>query len=216
MWLDSGARTTAGEGVVSSRGYPRPVVRSASAELLAPTAGGPLDATPAARVELAPVDLPRARRPGWPTLAALAIAAGLVAIGLGVWAIVAGADPAPQTGLRGSRLDRALAVLADSRAVRLPLRGSVGRLALVVAPDNNAVLALDGLGLAPPGREYEAWVVPPGSATPVSAGTFDASDRVVLLSRPVPPAALVGVTLEATGGADRPTRPLRLVAERPS
>jgi hypothetical protein len=175
-----------------------------------------VEASPAAPVELAPLELPRARRPGWPTLAALAIASGLVAIGLGGWAIVSGADPAPETSLDGPRLDRALAILADSGAERVPLRGSLGRLMLVVAADDGAVLALDGLGAAPRGLEYAAWVVPPGSATPLPAGAFDGADRVVLLTRRVPPGARVGVTLEEAGGVERPTRPLRLVAERGS
>ena len=57
-------------------------------------------------------------------------------------------------------------------------------------------------------------MVPSGSATPVAAGTFDGSERIVLLSRPAPPGARVAVTLETAGGLERPTRPLRLVAER--
>jgi len=73
---------------------------------------------------------------------------------------------------------------------------------------------LDGLGAAPDGREYEAWVVSPASATPIPAGTFDGTKRIVLLTRAAPPGARVAVTLEVDGGVDRPTRPLRLVAER--
>ncbi len=76
------------------------------------------------------------------------------------------------------------------------------------------MLALDGLGAAPDGRAYEAWVVPPGSATPLPAGTFHGTERVVLLTQPVPPGARVGVTLEQTGGVDHPSRPLRLAVER--
>ena len=85
---------------------------------------------------------------------------------------------------------------------------------LVAAPDDAALLVLNGLGRAPDGNVYEAWVVPPGSATPMPAGTFDGSDRIVPLTRPAPPGARVAVTLEADGGSERPTRPLRLVAER--
>ena len=50
--------------------------------------------------------------------------------------------------------------------------------------------------------------------TPLPAGTFDGDERIVMLTRPAPPGSRVGVTLEANGGADRPTRPLRVVAER--
>jgi hypothetical protein len=93
------------------------------------------------------------------------------------------------------------------------LRGSVGRLVLVAA-DDRALLVVDGLGRAPAGRAYAAWVIPPGSATPFAAATFDGSQRLVPLTRAVPPGARVGVTLEDAGGVERPTRPLRLVAER--
>ena len=168
----------------------------------------------APQATLAEPELPAARRPGWPTLAALAIATGVVALGVGGWAVVSGASSEDGDRLDGARLDSALAVLADSRAERLPLRGSVARIVLVVAPDDTAVLTLDGLGPAPEGRRYAAWLVPPGSATPVPAATFDGTERVVPLGEPVAVGARVGVTLEPAAGADRPTRPLRLVAER--
>ncbi len=173
-----------------------------------------VDAAPATPLVLAELELPRGRRPGWPTLAALAIATGVVALGLGGWAVVSGTTPERQTRLEGTRLDRALAVLADRHAARIPLRGSVGRIVLVVASDDTALLALDGLGAAPDGRRYQAWLVPPGSATPVPAGAFDGRDRVVLLTRPVRSGARLGVTLEPAAGVDSPTRLLRLVAER--
>jgi anti-sigma-K factor RskA len=190
------------------------VSRSTSAQLVSFDERQPLEATPAMPIELSPVELPRARRPGWPTLASLAIATGLVALGLGAWAIVSGAgdEGAPRTG--GPDLHRAISLLAAPDAERVPLRGALGRIVLVARPDGEALLSLHGLGLAADGRDYEAWVVPPGSATPVPAGTFDGSDRVVLLARAAPPGSRVAVTLEVDGGADRPTRPLRLVAER--
>ena len=81
-------------------------------------------------------------------------------------------------------LDRSLAVLADSSAVRYPLRGSVGRIALVVTGDGAAVLALDGLGAAPAGHDL------PGVGRPAGLGDtgrrsrrFDGSTRVVPLVR---------------------------------
>ena len=170
-----------------------------------------LEAAPAAPVPLPALDLPRARRPGWPTLAALAAGCGVAAVALGTWALVAGtrSEAAPEPTASPS-----LAVLADPTAERYPLRGSVGRIALVVNHANEAVLVLAGLGAAPDGMAYQAWVVPPGSAHPLSAGAFDASERVVPLSAAVPRGARVGVTLEQVGGADRPSRALRLVAVR--
>ena len=184
-----------------------------SAQLVSYAERAPVDATPATPAALAPVELPRARRPTWPTLASLAIATGLVALGLGAWAIVSSTDD-ETAGLDRAQLDRALPLLAAPGAERIPLSGSVGRIVLVAGRDGAALLSLRGLGAAPEGHAYEAWVVPPGSATPRPAGTFDGTERIVLLSRSAPPGSRVAVTLEAAGGADRPTRPLRLVAER--
>jgi hypothetical protein len=162
------------------------------------------------------LELPRARRPGWPLLASLAIATGLVALGLGAWAIVSGAGEDTAAGLGSTQLDEAMRVLSTPGSARVPLHGSLGRIVVVAAPDGAAVLALDGLGVAPAGRDYEAWVVPPGSATPLPAGTFDGTGRIVLLTRSAPPGARVAVTLEADGGVGLPTRPLRLAAELPA
>jgi Anti-sigma-K factor rskA, C-terminal len=175
-----------------------------------------VDAAAAVPVVRAPIELPRERRPGWSTLTALAIASGLVAIALGAWAIVAsqregGEEGTAALGVR--QLDSSVGILADPSADRRQLRGSVGRIVLV-SSGNRGVLVLRGLGPAPAGHTYEAWIVPPGSATPVRAGTFDGSERIVPLELEVLPGARVGVTLEASGGVGRPSHPLRLVAER--
>jgi hypothetical protein len=164
-------------------------------------------------VPLPPLALAPPRKPTWPTLAALAIAAGLAAIGLGAWAVLADAR-SRSASTPGRSVEWSLGVLAESNADRYPLQKAAGRITLVATDDGRAVLTLDGLGLAPEGSTYQAWVVPPGSATPHSAGTFDGSERVVALERPVAPDALVAVTIEPVPGADRPSRPLRLTATR--
>ena len=159
------------------------------------------------------LDLPRARRPGWATLAALAAGCGVAAILLGAWALVATvrsdgvASPDPT-------LAQAVAALTDSHAERVPLRGSLGRITLVVGAGDRAVLALDGLGVAPAGRAYAAWLVLPDSATPQLAATFSGVRRAVLLERLVPLGARVGVTLESAPPPDRPSRPIRISAVR--
>jgi hypothetical protein len=173
-----------------------------------------VEAAPAAPVPLPALELPRARRPGWPTLAALAVACGLAAVALGAGALVAELRSAP-VDESGTGLERALAVVADSGSQRFPLRGSVGRITLVVTDAGRAVLALDGLGRAPAGSVYRAWIVEPGSAAPTPAGSFDGSVRLVPLAGHVARGARVGVTLEPEVGGDRPSRPLRLVAVRP-
>jgi hypothetical protein len=106
-------------------------------------------------------------------------------------------------------------VLTNARAERILLHGSVGRVALVVDPDGQAVLALDGLGRAPAGRTYAAWVVPAASATPQRIGTFIGTRRAVPLDRRVGHGALVAITLEVEPPPERPSRPLRVSAVRP-
>lgn len=170
-----------------------------------------VESTAARPAMLAPVELPRARRPGWPTLAAIALATGIAAIGLGAWSVVA-ESRSEETGAVSPTADWSLAVLADSSAVRYPLRGSVGRIALVVTDRGDAVIALDGLGPAPTGDAYRVWIVRPGSATPVPDATFDGSERVVPIERRIVPDTRVAVTLEPSGDATRPSRPLRLSA----
>ena len=97
-------------------------------------------------------------------------------------AIVSGADE-ETTGLDRAQLDLALPLLAAPGAERIPLRGSVGRIVLVADRAGAALLSLAGLASAPDGYDYEAWVIPPESATPLPAGVFDGRERIVLLSR---------------------------------
>ena len=166
---------------------------------------------PVALEELPPVSSPKH---GWATLAALAIGTGLAAVGLGAWVMLSELRSEPVTTAPPPVVPELVGVLADNQAERYPLRGSVERIVLVVAQDGRAVLTLDGLGAPPAGRRYVAWVVPTGSATPLVAGTFDTSDRVVPLQRRVARGDRVAVTLESASGAVRPSRPLRLSAVR--
>jgi Anti-sigma-K factor rskA, C-terminal len=163
---------------------------------------------------LRPLELTRPRKPTWPTLAALAIVTGLAAVGLGAWAVVTELRSTPSTETPAPSVEWSLGVLADSSARRYPFENSLGRIALVADDADRAVLTLDGLGPAPEGSIYEIWVIPPGSATPSAAGTFDGADRVIPLTRAVRSGARVGVTLEPAPGSDRPSRTLRLTVLR--
>jgi anti-sigma factor RsiW len=135
-------------------------------------------------------------RPRWayPVAAAAAVAA-CAAIALGVWA----------TSLHGKldRQQRVASVLADPSAQRNALAGDRGT--LVVSADGKGVLVVKGLGPAPQGKTYEAWVSSGGSPQP--AGTIDGGPKhsVLLLERPVPSAATVLVTVERAGGSAVPT-----------
>jgi len=174
-----------------------------------------LEASPGTPVPLPALELPRSRRPGWPTLAALAAGCGVAAILLGAWALVAEVRSGNSAATPNSpALERAVAILAGPSTERFPLRGSMGRITLVVGAGERGVLAVDGFGRAPDGSVYAAWLVPPGSAAPVRVATFSADEPAVPLSHRVGRGARVGVTLEAEPAPDRPSRTLRLVAVR--
>jgi hypothetical protein len=127
------------------------------------------------------------RRRSWTApLAAAAAVAAAAAIALGVWGA---------TRTTGS--DPFAAVLATPGATLVPV-GDRG--ALAVAPDGTAAIALTGPD-APAGKTYEAWVI--RNDTPERAGLL--SGPSTRLDRPVPRGAVVAVTLERAGGAERPT-----------
>ena len=135
-------------------------------------------------------------RPNWARpVAAVAAIAACTAIGLGIWA-----------GSLSNNLDdqkRIAAVLSDPDALRSTFEASRGT--LVVSSTGDAVLVMNRLAAARPGRTYEAWVASEGSPQP--AGTFDGGGKVtvVLLERRVPQGAAVMLTVEKEGGADAPT-----------
>ena len=87
---------------------------------------------------------------------------------------------------------------------------------LLVGRQGDAVLMLNGLGLAPEGRAYQAWVTQPGPGETLPAGLFSGSERFVPLTERVAPGAQVSITLEDEGGASAPSRAPRLVALRPA
>lgn len=185
--------------------YPAPLTAPAAVTL-----DTPQDAT----APFAPVRLPAERKPSWATLAALATVTGATALALGGWALLDGDGAPARPSGRELALEKAISVLANPRAERIPLSGSAGSLTVVVDERGDAVLTFGGLGRATGGRTYQAWVAPPGSARLVSAGLFDGSEQFVPLGRPVMPGARVSVTAEASGGARAPSRVPRLTALR--
>jgi len=127
-----------------------------------------------------------------PTFQALTAVAACLLVGLGAWNL----------SLR-HELDRksALArILGDPAAQRVDLQGTRGQ--LVVSPSGAALVT--GLGVAPDGKTFEAWLIPAGGGKPVPAGTFSRGGAFVLDGKPAPGTA-VAVTVEKAGGADQPT-----------
>jgi anti-sigma-K factor RskA len=142
-------------------------------------------------------------RPRWvvPVAAAAAVAA-VAAVVLGIWA----ASLSNRLGSRTEALNdqqRITAVLSDPGSRRNAFADDRGT--LVVSPSGDAVLVMNRLASARPGRTYEAWIA--SAAGPQPAGTFDGGGdvSVVLLARRVPQDAAVLLTVERDGGADAPT-----------
>lgn len=168
-----------------------------------------------------PIELPRTYRVSGVTLAALAAVTGVVAIALGTWAFVASIREEPAEVVRTAPIygaAQAISLLAKPSTQRIPLEGSEGSAILAVAAGGQSVLVLDGLGLAPEGTAYHAWVVNP-KRRPVEhlpAGTFTGVETLVPLTARVPPDWILGVTIERAGGVSAPTRAFRLGARRPA
>jgi hypothetical protein len=173
--------------------------------------------------ELDRVELPPERRLSSSTLAVLAVASGVTAIVLGAWAFYSGVrsdSDSVSSNAPPPAHQQAISLLARGDVERLPLRGSVGRIILVVDPAGDATLVLNGLSAADSRWAYQAWVFPP-EITPTNAGTprpaalFSGREALVPLTASVPPGATVAVTLEPAEGSFAPTRTPRLVVERP-
>jgi hypothetical protein len=187
--------------------------RSASLTLAPPAI--PLDPErDGERLELPPRD-----RLSGATIAALAALAGMGAIALGLWAFVMSVnDDGPTELVRPpiSEAAQAISLLSKPSTVRLPLAGADERAILAVAANGRGMLVLDGLGLAPVGRTYQAWVLTPRPrSTPLPGAVFTGVETVVPLTARVEPGSVVGVTIERSGGVAAPSSALQLTAQRP-
>jgi anti-sigma-K factor RskA len=149
-----------------------------------------------ARAERGNVVPLRPRRRLTYALGAVAAAAAVVALAVGLWASSVSNDLDQQRSV--------VSILADPRARQVPMQGGEGR---VVVTDSGDAALVTSVPAAPSGKTYEVWVIE--GDTPQRAGTFegDAQHDVVRLDRTVPPGATVAVTVEADGGVDAPTSP---------
>jgi hypothetical protein len=192
---------------VDSNGSPQPV----------PGASAPLT-----RVSgLGPIELPPKRKLSGSVLAALAALVGVAAIVLGTTAVVAsldsdddGAAAIEQTTTESvPATQQALSLLSKPSTQRLPIANSGGRVILAVGVTGRGVLVLDGLGLAPAGKAYQAWVIKPKAKAPASAAVFSGIETIVPLSVAVKPGSVVAITIERAGGVKAPTQTPKLVAQ---
>jgi anti-sigma-K factor RskA len=133
--------------------------------------------------------VPLRRRWLFPVTAVAAVAAGVAAIGLGLWA--------------NSLRDEA----PGQRVVAIQSENAVGNL---IVSDDEATLVVC-LDEAPAGKTYEAWVVE--RETPRPAGLFPGGCRSVPLEERVSSGDVVAVTLEDEGGVEAPTSEILLSAD---
>ena len=141
-------------------------------------------------------------RPRWRSLpGALAVAAAAAAVAFGIWAASLSRSLESEREANDD-FSRAVAILADPAAKRVPLSGDYGT--LVVRGTGQAALVMRRLPEAPSGKTYEAWVIEGGKPRP--AGLFEggSGSRAVVLDEPVPDGAQVAATIEEAGGVDAP------------
>ena len=152
-------------------------------------------------------------------LATFAALAGMSAIALGLWAFVLSVPADGPTEIDRAPLSeaaQAISLLSKPTTVRLPLAGADDRATLAVASNGRGMIVLDGLGIAPVGRTYQAWVLTPRPRPrPLPAAVFTGVETVVPLTARVVPGSVVGITVERPGGALAPTSALELTAQRP-
>jgi hypothetical protein len=126
--------------------------------------------------------------------------------------------------LEGStqRARQVMDLLSSPRAQRVTLTAAHARPepsghAVYLADQGALVFTASNLAPLPANKTYELWVIPAsGAASPVPAGIFrpDARGMASVLLPHLPKgvqARAFGVTMEKTGGADKPTLPILLV-----
>ena len=151
------------------------------------------------------IKLPR-RKWALEAVAAVAVAAACLAIGLGIWA-----HSLSNSLERERSANSVVEQLLAENATAKPLLGANG--SLIVARNGEAALLVCGLAAAPSSKTYQAWVIT--GKTPEPAGLLSGGSgcRSLALTRPVPSKATVAVTLERAGGATSPTLPILFRAE---
>jgi Anti-sigma-K factor rskA len=169
-------------------------------------------------IQLEPMALPRRRRISGVTLAVLGALAGAGAIALGAWGIassIGGDDNSkPQSPTAVENVQQVVSLIAKPTTATIPLSGSQRRIILVVGARGYGVLVLNGVTSPPAGKTYEAWVIRPNVKAPFPAGLFTGGTGIVKLTKPVPPGAVVAITVEPAGGSAAPTQKPKLAATR--
>ena len=175
------------------------------------------------------VDFPVRRTAGLP--AWLAVAASLAAVALGLYTLTLRQRiDQLQAQLRDANA-RAEGVERDLRVARASADRAGQIAAILEAPDvrridlagqasapgalgrafwsasRGLVFTANNLPPPAPGRQYQLWVIPPDSKTPVSAGLLDGTGEALTFVAPgtAPRVGAVAVSIEPAGGAPQPT-----------
>jgi anti-sigma-K factor RskA len=142
----------------------------------------------------APLIMPRAKRASW--LLPLAAAAAIV-IAAGVWWNAH--RPAPQSWA----------------ATCTPGNAACHASGTVTATRFGLHVQINGLAALPAGKQYQAWMIPPGGAPkpePVFSADESGAGSVDMPEAPLK-GALVAITVEPAGGSQQPTSKPFLVAK---
>jgi len=132
--------------------------------------------------------------------AALGAVAAVAAIAVGIWAIHLSNSLDKER--RQNRSQNAIvAILSD--CTMTPAKGASAR--VCVAPTRKAVLTVDNLEPAGPGKTYEAWVIAGKRVQPAGLFHGGAGRTYLRLTKSVPAVATVAVTREKAGGVAAPT-----------
>jgi hypothetical protein len=180
---------------------------------------------------------PRERLAWGRIAAAVAVAAALVIAAFGIYnwrraTVIGSARTATTT--QDSSLQRQIATLRASvarkdslisaltgmhtRVIDLTAYNSTDPMGRVFWDQKKQMFIMYASNLRPPtpGKRYQMWLMPRGSATPVAAGSFtpDASGSVIMMTKhPMPAGTLrrIAVTEEPDSGVTTPTGPVMFV-----
>jgi anti-sigma factor RsiW len=132
--------------------------------------------------------------------AALGAVAAVAAIAVGVWAIHL-SNSLDNERTQNRSQNAIVAILSD--CTMTPATGASAR--VCIAPTRKAVLTVDNLEPAGPGKTYEAWVIAGKRVEPAGLFPGGAGRTYLRLTKSVPAVATVAVTREKAGGVAAPT-----------
>ena len=130
------------------------------------------------------------------------------AIVLGIWVVHLSNSLDKQRSSNRSQ-NAIVSILSDCKMT--PAEGASAR--VCIAPTRKAVLAVDNLESAGPGKTYEAWVIAGRRVQPAGLFRGGAGRRYLRLTKSVPMRATVAVTREKAGGVSAPTGAILLHAD---